>query len=314
MIPTAALTIVTNPGSTGNRRAPAWISPLIAAESGISEVRGETPEAIAAAVKKAAVDGCEILVVNGGDGTANLVFTALFSLDGVRPPAIMILPAGKTNMTSASWNRGGEKADALRRLLALRRAGEIDRHVHSQTVLAVRQSPDRPPVHGAFLGAADVVDGILMCRRSIYPLGLPNAVSHSAAVSLMFWRAMLGGADKEVSASWPDGGETGQFLFAGVTALDRLILGVRLEQAEGAGPLTYFSLGSGPRALGAALPALLARRIDPGFRRTVRRAERVTLRFTGAYTLDGELYEADAATPIEVTAAGQLPFVRLSSP
>jgi len=309
--PTAALTIVTNPGSTGNLRAPDWIAPIIAGETGVNEVRGGTPEAIMTAVKCAVADGCEILVVNGGDGTANLAFSALFAMENSRPPAVMILPSGKTNMTSASWNRSGEKAEALRRLLSLRRAGNIAAHLQPQTVLAVRQSPDKAPVHGAFLGAADVVDGILMCRRTIYPLGLPNAVSHSAAVSLMFWRAMLGGADKDVAVSWPDGGESGRFFFAGVTALDQLILGLRPEPAEGSGPLTYLSLGGGPRALGAALPALLAGRIDQGFRRTVRRAERITLRFTGAYTLDGELYESDAATPIEITAAGPLPFVRL---
>jgi len=309
----APLTILTNPGSTANLRTPDWVRPVIAGETSIVHTNAGTPDEVSRAVQAALASGCEILVVNGGDGTANLAFSALFDAKVSHPPAVMILPAGKTNMTSASWNRSGDKTDTLKRLLGLRRDGGVSRHLHPQTVLAVRQSPDRPPIHGAFLGAADVVDGILFCRKRIYPLGLPNPISHSAAVSLMFWRAMLGGADNTVDVSWDGGGESGKFFFAGVTALDQLILGLTPEPAEGAGPLTYFSLADGPLALGAALPSLLARRIDAGFRRTVRRAEKITLRFTGAYTLDGELYDADASTPIEITAAGQLPFIRLPS-
>lgn len=307
----APLTILTNPGSTANLRTPDWVTPVTAGETSIVHTSAGTPAEVNRAVKAALAEGCEILVINGGDGTANLAFSALFEANVARPPAVMLLPGGKTNMTSASWNRSGDKTDTLRRLLELRRNGAIAQHLQPQTVLSVRQSPDRPPIHGAFLGAADVVDGILFCRKRIYPLGLPNAISHSAAVSLMFWRAMLGGANNTVAVSWDGGGENGRFFFAGVTALDQLILGLTPEPEEGTGPLTYFSLADGPLALGAALPSLLAKRIDAGFRRTVRRAEKITLRFTGAYTLDGELYDADAATPIEITAAGQLPFIRL---
>lgn len=323
------VTILTNPGATANRRDPGWLGAAVAvaAAAGVTEVKAGTPAAIAEAVRRAVHPGskgraaCDILVVNGGDGTADLVFSALMQNGGAmggataegggRQPALFILPSGKTNMTTAAWCGATDKTEALRGFLDLRRQGGVARQTQARTIMAVRRAPAEPLLHGAFLGAADVVDCILMCRRSIYPLGLPNALSHAAAVAAMSWRALVGGSANRLSARWSSGEEEGAFFFVGVTTIDHLILGLAPAPAEGDGGLCYLSLGAGPRALAAALPAILSRRIGPGFRRTVRRADKIVLRFSGAYTLDGELYEADAATPIEVSAAGTLPFIKL---
>lgn len=318
------VTILTNPGATGNRRDPGWLGTVVADAAGITDVEAGTPSAIAEAVRRAVHSGstgqsaCDILVVNGGDGTADLVFSALMESGSAvggsaQMPSLFILPSGKTNMTTAAWCGVTDKTAALSGLLELRRQGSVARQTQARTIMAVRRGPAEPTLHGAFLGAADVVDGILMCRRSIYPLGLPNALSHAAAVAVMSWRALVGGSANLLSARWPSGGEEGAFFFVGVTTLDHLILGLAPAPAEGDGGLCYLSLGAGPRALAAALPAILSRRIGPGFRRTVRRADKIVLKFNGAFTLDGELYEADAATPIEVSAAGTLPFIKLPS-
>jgi hypothetical protein len=308
------LTILSNPASTGNLLDPNWMTALIAAEPAVTRRHTTTPEAIGIAVQEAVDRDCKVLAVDGGDGTADLVMSALISASGAEKPALILLPSGKTNMTAAAWCGGHDRQRALSALLDLRRRGDLDRHVRSRTALAVRHGDAGPIRHGAFFGAADVVDGILFCRRRIYPLGLPNAVSHSAAVSLMFWRAIAGGAGQHLTADWKGGGEQGAFFFLGITTLDRLILGLNLEPSDGQGALTYLSLGAGPRALFAALPAFLLRRAGPGFRRTVRRVDTITLKFKGAYTLDGELYESDGSTPIEIASAGALPVITLDPP
>jgi len=43
---------------------------------------------------------------------------------------------------------------------------------------------------------------------------------------------------------------------------------------------------------------------------TVRRVQRLNLSFTGAYTLDGEMYSADRAQPLVLDATRSLRFVR----
>ena len=307
------ITILSNPQSTGNRRDGAWASRVMASEPGIARIEAATPEAVTAAVRRSLAS--EILVIDGGDGTADLVFGALIEAGPGPKPKLFIAPSGKTNMTAAAWCGGRSAEASLRRVLDLRRTGGLIAATHDRTILRIDRGSGQSTLFGAFLGAADVVDGILMCRRSIYPLGLPNAISHAAAIAIMSWRALLGGSNNQLHAAWPDGGgESGAYLFAGVTTLDRLIVGLAPEPDGGDGALIYMSLASGPRALATALPSALAQRIDAGVGRTVRRVARATLKFTGAYTVDGELYETDAATPIDVSAAGPLPVIKLPEP
>ena len=64
-------------------------------------------------------------------------------------------------------------------------------------------------------------------------------------------------------------------------------------------------------SISGMLPDLMHRRITSGPGRTVRRMDRLTLRFTGTYTLDGELYEADAAQPLELDGSRRLNFIRI---
>ncbi|MBM3512445.1 MAG: hypothetical protein FJX59_01875 [Alphaproteobacteria bacterium] len=310
----ASLTLLTNPASTGNRAAPGWFHEFLAGEASVTIVDAATPAAVSTAVQECVRRKDDMLIVNGGDGTADLVFSTLVTIGAADGPTIFILPSGKTNMTTAAWCGVKDPRDALRRLLALRRQGDVRRYTVPRPIIEVRRGDKQQTLHGAFFGAADVVDGIMMCRRSIYPLGLPNAISHAAAISLMSWRAILGGSGKVVSATWPGGGEDGTFFFVGVTTLDHLILGLAPDVPNLGKGVAYISLGAGPRALLAALPSILSGQLTPGFRRAVRHLSQVTLRLTGAFTLDGELYEADANSPIEIAAVGPLNVIKLPAP
>ncbi|MHB1206480.1 MAG: hypothetical protein ACYCZX_12990 [Rhodospirillaceae bacterium] len=59
------------------------------------------------------------------------------------------------------------------------------------------------------------------------------------------------------------------------------------------------------------MPDLLHGRISPGPGRTVRRIDSLTLSFDGAYTLDGELYEAHADRPVTVDGKVRLRFLHV---
>ncbi|MDX2224368.1 MAG: diacylglycerol kinase family protein [Rhodospirillaceae bacterium] len=313
--PLMPMVVLTNPGSTANLADAGWLAALTAAERDLTELHARTPTEVVAAVARAVDMGAELIVVNGGDGTVDLVFGALLARKLPRMPAVAMLPAGKTNMTAAGWSLSGTKDGALRDLLAARRTAPHRLQTVQRPILRVDGGDQ--PLFGAFFGAADVVDGILFCRRHIYPLGLPNPVSHAAAISIMCWRALLGFTAQHLEADI--GGErpareSGRFFCVIATTLDALLLGVQPAPANGGGPIHYLSLRPGPRALIAATPALLARRIDTGYRRTVRRADAVTLRFTGAYTLDGELHAASAERPVSVGVGGHVPIVRLRPP
>jgi hypothetical protein len=315
------MAVLTNPASTANLADAGWMAALTAAEPDLLALEARTPAEVDAAVARALAAGVGLIVVNGGDGTADLVFGALLSRTLPRVPAVALLPAGKTNMTAAAWSLRGAKHEALAELLRARREAPQRLNVVARPILRVDGgAPRAAPLFGAFFGAADVVDGILFCRRHIYPLGMPNPISHAAAISIMCWRALLGFTAKHLDAAIAAGAdevhESGRFFCVIVTALDRWLLGLRPDPAPGAGagPLHYLSLRPGPRALIAATPAIVARRVDAGHRRTVRRAESVTLRFTGAFTLDGEIHAATADRPLRIGVGGHVPVARLLPP
>jgi hypothetical protein len=311
------LAVISNGGSTQNRRQRNWIDPYLASETNVRVLRTSGPDDIGRCLRDAAAAKAEIVVVNGGDGTADLVFGALLNeRPFVRPPAVALLAAGKTNMTAAAWCGGGDKAAALQRLLHLRRMGTLlDRAVH-RSILTVERGDGSSPLRGAFFGAAEAVDGILFCRRRIYPLNLPNAVSHGVAIGLLLWRSLVSGAGaKPISVRWDDAGEeSGSFFFVGATTLGRLIVGLKPRPDVGIGPVTYLSLRTGPAAVLAAVPRLVAKTVASGIGRCVRRVDTLHLAFDGAYTLDGELYEARRDRPLVISARETLPIIRLGEP
>lgn len=322
---TPPLAVITNRLSTRNRHAENWIDPLLAGRPDVLHIPltdvAQTPDA----VRRCADAGARTIAVNGGDGTAGLVFGALLNASPyAEPPAVALLPGGKTNMTAAAWSLTGEAPAALGALLAHHRAGTLEAHATTRAVLSVRDGAD-PARYGAFFGAADIVDGILFCRKHIYPLDLPNTASHAATVALLLWRSLFAGGEArpillrdggpreethpENTAALP-GGKL--FVFA-ATTLEELILGLRpLPPAEaGTGALLYVSVRHTPGAILRALPDVLRRTLRPGKGRSVGRAGALRLRFDGAYTIDGEMYETRADRDLVLDSRDSLRFVRL---
>lgn len=309
------LAIITNRLSTHNRRAGNWIDPLLAREEGVLHIALVDVAQTTEAVRRCAEAGARTIVVNGGDGTAGLVFGALLNESPYREaPSVALLPGGKTNMTAAAWSLSGDAPDALKALLAYHREGSLDAHAAPRAVMSVRDG-DAPARYGAFFGAADIVEGILFCRKHIYPLKMPNAASHTAAISLLLWRSLFAGADTKPILLSHGGQELpgGKFFVFAATTLEHLILGLRPMPAATAeqGPLVYVSVDRAPLAILRALPDVMRRRLRPGKGRNVGRAEQLCLCFNGTYTIDGEMYEASAARNLILDSRDTLRFVRL---
>ncbi len=257
------------------------------------------------------------IVVDGGDGTAGLVFSGLLNdKPYATPPVLALLPSGKTNMTAAAWSLSGDRREALAALLRKNANGNLADAIHTQPVIAIHQN-GAPTRHGAFFGGADVVEGILYCRQKIYPRGWPNTVSHVAAVAILFWRAMTGGKQGgtidvrgNVDGNHNTWQQDGRFYVVMATTMDKMLLGMRSEPRVGDGAVHYISLRPGAGAVLSTVPGLLMRRLRQGSKRTVRLTNAVTFAFTGSYTLDGELYETKEDRPLTVDGNQSLRFVR----
>lgn len=311
------LAVITNRLSTRNRRAERWIDPLLTGEQGVIHIAIDDVAQLNDAIRRCAEADARSIVVNGGDGTAGLIFGAL--LNGspyANPPALALLPGGKTNMTAAAWSLKGDEVRALKDVLELNRAGALESHAMRRPVMSVRDGTMETR-YGAFFGAADIVEGILFCRKHIYPLNMPNAASHAAAMSLLLWRSLFGANETNPILLTQDARQlpSGRFFVFVATTLDRLILGLRPTPSEnsGGGDLLYASVERGPLSILRAVPDVLRRRLRPGKGRNVGRAPHLRLRFNGHYTIDGEMYEASEERDLILDSRDALRFIQLPS-
>jgi hypothetical protein len=107
-----------------------------------------------------------------------------------------------------------------------------------------------------------------------------------------------------------DMGEEGRFFVVLVTTMDRMLLGVQPAPVNGKGPLHYISLRAGPGPVLSTIPSLVRRRISPSQARTVQRTNSVTLKSSGQYTLDGELYTMRPDQPLTLSSHQNMRFIR----
>ncbi len=310
----APLAVITNRGSTWNARQGAWIEPWLDGQPDIHHFPITGADDLPAVVARCTELGVETVTVNGGDGTSSLVFSAFLTTGTAPPPAMALLPAGKTNMTATRWGMGASKEEGLARLFDLRRRGLLARSTETRTLLGV-DNGEGATRYGAFFGAADVVEGILFCRRHLYPLPVPHGVSHAAALAVLTWRCLVQSVHgSEVTVRDREAlMESGRFFMIAATALDEMLLGIRPIPEDGpelTSSFHYMSLRSGTGAALRAMPRFLSRRIAPGRGITVRRAQKLSLDLVGPYTLDGEMHMADGRHPVVLDATKTLRFVR----
>ena len=107
---------LTNRASTWNARQAArrsWIESWLTGQPDTHHFPITSAADLPEVAARCAALGVETVAVNGGDGTASLVFSAFLAAPGP-PPAMALLPSGKTNMTATRWGMGANKEEGPR--------------------------------------------------------------------------------------------------------------------------------------------------------------------------------------------------------
>ena len=179
------------------------------------------------------------------------------------------------------------------------------------------------PVIGMFLGGAGLADIMLYCRDRIYPLGLPNGLSHFITAVAVVLRQVFGlrasflpPEPSPLSVSVRrEGAITGRFAFLFVTTLERLLLSGEVG-SRGQGPLKFVAVEQKPVSLLRAFMASLAGRLG----RTkldgvhVEEADEIAIEGEASQViLDGETFRAGVGKPILLKPAQPLSFVRIAA-
>lgn len=319
-----SVALLSNPRSTGNRAMLPRVRAYCATHPDIFHYEVEHVDQIGEALRTIARVKPKVLVINGGDGTVQAALTELHHggyFD--RPPPLAVLPNGKTNLIALDLGADGDPLTALERVVELAKADLAPHIVARELISLSRDGEDGAPVLGMFLGGAGLAESILYCRHKIYPLGLPNGLSHVLTALAVILSLVLGiraaflpARPKPIRVSLIRQGQfSGRFSLLIVTTLEKMLLGSR-AQAGNPGQLKLMaveqSLIAVFRAVAASVLGKLGKERLAGV--YVERGDMIRIEGERSRViLDGELFEADKDRPIVLKPTAPVSFLRLAA-
>ena len=326
-MPRPRIALLSNPRSTGNIAQLPRIRAFCAAHPDVFHYEVEQAGQIGEAMKTIARVNPKLLVINGGDGTVQAALTELTNgghFGDEAPPPVAVLPSGKTNLIAMDLGVHGDPVAGLERLLQIAQA-DLSPHIVERELIALRcGAKDLKPVIGMFLGGAGLADIMLYCRNRIYPLGLPNGISHALTAVAVVLRQVFGirasflppdPRPLKISMARGDTPISGRFALLAVTTLEKLLLSGEIG-AQGGGPLKFVAVeqraGSLLSAFFASLGGRLGRNKLTGVH--IQEAHEISIEGDDSQViLDGETFSAEIGRPILLTRASPLSFVRLAA-
>jgi Diacylglycerol kinase catalytic domain len=322
----ASVALLSNPHSSGNKSLLPAVRCYCAHNPEIFHYEVEEIGQIAEALKMIALVKPKVLVINGGDGTVQAALTELYHgghFDGV-PPPVAVLPNGKTNLIALDLGAEGDPLIALGRIVEVAK-GDLSEHVVVRELIALsNDSEGTRPVLGMFLGGAGLAETILFCRHKIYPLGLPNGLSHFLAAIAVLFSSFFGikanflpPRSKSVRISFLKAGVfQGSFSVLIVTTLEKLLLGGRSVDSSKAGRMKFMAVDQRPLAMLRMMTASLLGRLGRDKMEGVHIEQGDSIRIDGEQSsviLDGEVFEANNEHPIFLRSTAPVPFLRLAA-
>lgn len=316
--------LLSNPNSTGNLSQLPRIRDYCARHPDIFHYEVERVEQVGAALKTIARVRPKVLVINGGDGTVQAALTELVNGEhfGSERPPVAVLPNGKTNLIALDLGAQGDPVVALERLLKLAK-GDLAGHLVARELIALTADGAKKPVIGMFLGGAGLADTMVYCREKIYPLGLPNGVSHVITAAAVLLSRTLGLRTRFLPPSpepievrvRQEGSLRGRFSLLAVTTLEKLLLGSEVKSA-GKGSLKLLAIDHRSSSLVRGLFAGITHRLGVKKFSGVHVEEADEISIEGdcsSVILDGETFEVRHGKPILLTPAAPLSFVRFAA-
>ena len=324
-MPRTRIALLSNPKSTGNLAQLPRIRAFCADHPDIFHYEVEKADQVGDALKTIAQVRPKMLVINGGDGTVQAALTELYNGQhfGQETPPVAVLPSGKTNLIALDLGAPGDPIAALEKLLEIAQA-DLSPHIVARELIALRCGVhEQMPVIGMFLGGGGLADTMLYCREKIYPLGLPNGLSHAitalALLARLFLRltaSFLPPRPSPLAVSWRNSQSlSGRFSLLAVTTLDKLLLSGEIK-GHSRGALRLVAIEERPASVIRAFFATLLGKLGHSKLRGVHFEESDEISIEGESSkviLDGETFRAEIGRPIFLKLAHPLSFVRIAA-
>ena len=318
------IALLSNPKSTGNIAQLSRVRSFCADPPELFHYEVERAEQIGEALKTIARIHPKVLVINGGDGTVQTALTEIYNGGhfGEERPPVAVLPSGKTNLIALDLGVQGDPIAALEKLLEIAKS-DLSPHLVERELIALRCGVGGQPQIGMFLGGAGLADTMLYCRNKIYPLGLPNGISHVltaiALLARLILRAktsLLPPATRPLEVSVPRARKlSGRFSLLAVTTLHKFLLTGEVNALDN-GRLKMLAIEDRPLSMLRAMFASFVGKLGRSTLAGVHFAEADEISIEGessSVILDGETFHAEIGRPIVLRTAQPLSFVRLAA-
>jgi hypothetical protein len=317
--PPSSLGALVNPNSRRNRKVDATTLRALGPNIELTASPADAP----AALRRMAQNGVDVVVVSGGDGAVMTALSAIL-IDGAfdPPPILCLLPSGTTNMTAGDIGLKATLAEV--KALVESGGGRLVTRPILRLDNVVDANGSRGAHAGMFFGAIGICRAIAFCRAHLHSRGVVGAGASWLTLLPLLLKNLISAKENGVLAPAPAairvldhaGGEietlNGPWSVLMASTLEKLVMGARPFWGEGAGPGidATFVRAPPPRLARSIRPLLFGaakRPPEPGYQS--RRAAAFEITYTGQVTLDGELYEADAGTPLRLSLAGEIRFL-----
>ena len=321
------IALLSNPHSTGNLLKLHHVREYCAARQEIEHIEIDGVDKIDQTLDKIAKLQPKTLVINGGDGTVQAILTALYHgnhFEG-NPPPVSVLPNGKTNLIALDLGARDDSLKALNHIVEITKSSDFTDHIVKRQLIALSDGNDKSkPILGMFLGGAGLADAILYCRHKIYPLGLPNPISHALSmlavlISVLFRieSRFFPEKAKPVRISFMRNNALyGRFHVLIVTTLEKLVLGVKSgsEQSSDDGKMKMMAVDYGAMSLLRVFFASLTGKLGNKDIRGVHMEQGDHIQIDGeksSVILDGEIFTAEDDSPIVLRSTRPVSFLRI---
>jgi hypothetical protein len=287
-------------------------------DRGPSDVLVEAPETLAgypAALARLREAGVDVVAVNGGDGTLRDVLSALPQAYGDAPPAIAIIPSGKTNVAALDVGGVARNAAGLERLALAAKTGTWRAEEIRRPIMVTTDGWTRA---GFVFGLGAYERTTRLVNERVHSRGFAQGVG--VALGVLMGGAAAFGKDRQI---WRNGvplsiaveavpTRSGRSFILLATSLNRLILGLYPFWGEGEGAIRLTEIAAPPRRLARGLLALgLGRKPShaeqDGYASV--RADRVSLTLSEPFILDGDTFSPGPDGRVELKAGPPIRFV-----
>lgn len=281
-----------------------------------TETRDDLPEAL----RVLAAKGVDVLAVDGGDGTLHQVLCEIMRGKAFGEiPALAPLRGGRTNMSAIDLGAQRSRDRAVSELFSACREGRLDERRVDRQVLRIKPGRGADPLYGFFVGTG-LVRRAIEWIHTVFPTGRARGVFGggvtTASVLLRAVFGQRGGILRgDVHRLAIDGEpiEATEYMLLMATTLQRLFLRLDPFWGREQAPVRFTGIAWQCRSLPTAIARVLAGRSEPlrwedGY--LSRNAGRLDIGFDCGFTIDGELFEPEADTVVEVTATSSFPLIR----